>query len=622
MVDVRRQGPGWWARVGRRPLQASPSPPPQIARALRRRRRPRRAAPATLLALATLLPLSPAAFAAQVAVEVEGVRGELRANVRATLSIAQAEDPSPDRVRALHARAEEEIGRALQPFGYYRPRVEATLTEEGERFTARYVIDAGNPLRVAGVDLQVTGTGASEEAFQEVLTEFPLRRGAILAHARYEDGKQRLVAAAAAHGFLDGDLLVHEIRVDLAAYTARVRLHFHTGPQYRFGEVTFDQAAMVEESLLRGYVPFRAGEPFDLRQLLELQSSLSASGYFRRVEVVPHEEQAVDLQVPVRVLLVPARQQRWSFGLGYGPETGARGTVGLDLRRINRGGHRGELDLHLSEIESRFAASYIVPKRRARTDFTTYSLGYSELDSDTSEQRTAVVGAGLDRERGSWRERLELRWQREDFTVGPDRGTSELLTPLISWRRVEADDVLYPLSGRELRLQLRGAVEGVLADASFAQAIGEAQYVRSLWGPLRGQVRVTAGYTETPDFRQLPPSIRFFAGGDQSVRGYGFQELGPRTAAGEPIGGAALLTASFELDALFVEFEKWGRWGLAAFYDTGDAMTRFDRDELVAGAGAGLRWLSPVGLVRADAAFALDLPGTPLRFHFSLGPDL
>jgi translocation and assembly module TamA len=622
MAGVSRQVASGASEGGERPAaraHAARTAPPRaiIARA-------RHGGISARLALAAVLAATGAASAraAEVEVEIEGVRGELRDNVRATLSIAQADDPSPDRVRVLHARAQEEIARALQPFGYYRPRVESDLVAEGESFTARYVIAAGEPLPVAGVDLQVTGAGAGEEAFQSVLTDFPLRRGAVLVHSRYEEGKQRLVEAAASHGFLDADLLVHEIRVDLAAYTARVRLHFHTGPQYRFGAVTFDPEAMVEESLLRGYVPFREGEPFDLRKLLELQSALSASGYFRRAEVVPHEEQSVDLHVPVHVLLVPARQQRWSFGLGYGPETGARGTVGLDLRRINRRGHRGELDLHGSEIESRFSASYIVPKRRARTDFTTYSLGYSELDSDTSEQRTAVVGAGLDRQRGSWRERLELRWQREDFTIGPDSGTSELLTPLISWRRVEADDVLYPLSGRELRVQVRGAAEGILADASFAQVVGEAQYVRALWGPLRGQVRVTAGYTETPDFRDLPPSIRFFAGGDQSVRGYGFQELGPRDDEGRPLGGAALLTASFELDALFLELEKWGRWGLAVFYDTGDAMTRFDYDELVGGAGAGIRWLSPVGLVRADAAFALDLPGTPLRFHFSLGPDL
>jgi translocation and assembly module TamA len=450
---------------------------------------------------------------------------------------------------------------------------------------------------------------------------FPLRRGAPLLHGAYEAGKQALLDYAAAHGYLDAELVTHQIRIDLGAYTARVRVHFATGPQYRFGEVTFDEG-LLDESLLRGFVPFERGEPFDLGKLLELQDGLSASPYFRRVEVIPQEGRAEGLEVPVHVVLVPARRQRWAFGLGYGPDTGARGTVALDVRRVNRRGHRAEIDTKLSEVESRLEGTFIVPKRAARTDFTRYSVGYSELDSDTTQQRTALVSAGLDRARGSWREHFALAWQQEDFTVGPDRGTSELLMPQASWGRKVADDVLYTLDGNEVRFQFRAASEDLLSTATFVQGIAEAKYVRLLWGPVRGIGRASAGYTETEEFRELPGSIRFYAGGDQSVRGYGYQELTPRTAEGLPIGGRALFTASLELDALLFEFRNFGRFGVAAFYDTGNAMRDFELGDLRSGVGAGIRWLSPVGLVRVDAAMALDLPGTPIRFHFTLGPDL
>src|SRR6185503_13300616 len=157
----------------------------------------------------------------------------------------------------------------------------------------------------------------------------------------YEAGKQTLVDYGAAHGYLEGDFTAHEIRVDLANYTARVRLHFHTGPQYAFGEVTFDEA-MIDQDLLHGYLPFKVGEPFDLRKLLELQDALASTSYFKRVEVIPQEEEAVDRRVPIRVALVPARRERWSLGLGYGPDTGVRATVGVDVRRVNRRGHRAE----------------------------------------------------------------------------------------------------------------------------------------------------------------------------------------------------------------------------------------------------------------------------------------
>jgi len=164
-----------------------------------------------------------------VKVEVEGLKGAVNDNVLALLSIAQAKDPSKDRVRQLHNQATGDIERALQPFGYYKPTVDASLKEEGDRFVAHYAVDPGPLLRLAGVDLQLTGTGAGDKGFRKIVQQFPLRRGSAVLHTSYEAGKQSLVDYAAAHGYLEADFTQHEIRVDLAAYTARVRLAFYTG---------------------------------------------------------------------------------------------------------------------------------------------------------------------------------------------------------------------------------------------------------------------------------------------------------------------------------------------------------------------------------------------------------
>jgi translocation and assembly module TamA len=582
-----------------------------------------RATAGTALALVAALFVAPAAAgAAKVKVEIDGVRGDVRDNVRALLSLAQADDPSPDRVRQLHAQATADVERALQPFGYYRPHVEAELREEGGGFVARYTVDPGPLLRLSGVDLQLTGDGASDRGFRRAARSFPLRRGSPLVHASYEAGKQALVDYAASHGYLDADFTTHEIRVDLAAYTARIRLAFYTGPRYAFGEVTFDDA-MVDERLLRGYLAFEPGEPFDLRKLLQTQDALSSTPYFKRVEVLPEEEHAVDRRVPIHVALVPARRERWSLGLGYGADTGPRATVGVDVRRVNRRGHRAETLANVSQVQQRFTGTYLVPKRAARTDFTTFSLGYDDLHSDTAQHRNGIVSFGLDRARGQWREHFDLAWSREDFTVGPDRGTSKLLMPEASLSLLSADDVLYPLHGRKVRLQLRAANEAVLGTATFLQGIAEAKYVQRLFGPVRGLARVRLGYTRTPNFHELPSSLRFFAGGDQSVRGYGFQELTPRSSDGQPLGGDALVETSLEVDALLLQFRSFGRFGAAVFLDAGNALDRLEvSGKLRVGTGAGIRWLSPIGLVRADVAFAVDEPGRPIRFHFSLGPDL
>jgi len=577
-----------------------------------------------VLLLASLAGAS-AARATDVSVKVTGVKGDLKDNVFAHLAIDDAKNPSRDKVRQLHEQATKEIEEALQPFGYYQPNVESKLEEDGDKFIAHYDIEPGPLLRLEGVDVEVSGPGAADAGFRRLVRRFPLRRGDPTLHSAYEAGKQSLVDYAAQHGFLEAAFVAKEIRVDLAAYTARIRLTMHTGPQYTFGNVSFDNG-MIDEDLLRGYIPFEPGDKFDLGKLLKFQDALASTPYFRRVEVIPQEDEAVDRKVPIHVLLVPARRDRYSFGLGYGPDTGARGSVGVDVRRLNTRGHRLETTALVSGIQERFTGTYIVPKSIARTDYTSFSVGYDNMHSDIDTHESGIVSAGLDRARGKWRQHFDLAYQRETFDVGPDQGSATLLMPEGSVQVVRADNVLYPMRGRKLQFQLRAANAGLVGSVGLLQGIAQAKYVQQLFGPVRGIGRVRLGYTETNTFHRLPASLRFFAGGDQSVRGYGYQELTPRDEAGLPTGGNVLVEASFEADALLMQFRSFGRFGAAVFFDTGNAMMTSDvgslTSELSSGVGAGLRWLSPVGLVRVDVAFGLDLPGQPMRFYFSLGPDL
>jgi translocation and assembly module TamA len=129
---------------------------------------------------------------------------------------------------------------------------------------------------------------------------------------------------------------------------------------------------------------------------------------------------------------------------------------------------------------------------------------------------------------------------------------------------------------------------------------------------LRGE----AGVTEAANFADLPPSQRFFTGGDRTVRGYGFEELSPEDEFGNDIGGQYLLVGSVEADYLV-----WGNFGVAAFFDTGNAMNSTSGD-LASGVGLGLRYRSPVGMIRIDFAHPLDDPEQNFRLHITLGPDL
>jgi len=586
-----------------------------------------------LVAGAALAAVAPSAVAAPaVDVRVIGVSDEVRDNVLAALSIATlAEDEGePEdgedgrtatrRVERLHERAPEEILAALRPYGFYRAEVDASLERGDDGFTATYVVAPGPPLRITGVDLSVSGPGRDEPGFAALVRGFPLAEGEPLVQPLYEDAKDAFLDHAHEQGWLDAAFDTAEIRIDLARYTADVVLDFHTGPRYRYGPVTFRQTVLKPE-LLRGYVRFEPGDPVRMSELVRLQALLGDSPYFRRVEVQMEPEQARDLHVPIEVRLWPAPRQRWEVGAGYGTDTGPRGHVAFDHRLINRDGHRARAELILSEIERSFVGKYIVPGAYPRTDVITYSLGWAERAPDTSTTTTGLVGISRSESRGRWRETLSLAYRREDFTVGVDRGHPEMIVPEIAYSRVEADDRIFATRGFKIELSARGADESVASDVSFGAVETSAGLVRAFGPVFRVHGRARVGRLFTNDFRELPPTARWFAGGDRSVRGFDYESLGERDEEGNVIGGEALVTVSVELDAMFYEHERWGRWGAATFLDAGNATAELG-EPLERGAGVGARWLSPIGLVRLDVAWALSEPGTPWRIHLTVGPDL
>lgn len=550
-------------------------------------------------------------------VEVEGVGRDLERNIRSVLSLEREDkdDLNEERIRRLHADAPAEIEEALQPFGYYKPLVRSQLRQDGERWIARYEVDSGPRIQVASVDLRIVGDGAGDPNFQRIAAEFPVKQGQGLFHPDYETGKGRLTDLAAESGYLDATFTANQIRVDLERYRADVVLHYDTGPRYRFGDVRFNQD-VLDPALLTGYVDFKKGEPLDVNKVLELQSALSDSPYWSRVEVVTRQDEAQGLEVPIEVNLVPSKTMRFSGGVGYGTDTGPRASGAWELRRLNRRGHRAEAEIRGSEIERSLEMTYYIPGPYPRTDVLAFNAAYNREITDTADSEAALIGAQRTQSRGGWREALSLTYQREDFEVGLDEGVSNLLVPGASWERVKADDRIDTTNGYRLRLSLQGAEASLLSDSSFLQSVIEGKAIRSLGERHRLIGRTQLGYTATDELRELPPRFRFFAGGDRSLRGFGYQELGPEDEAGNVIGGEALLTASLEYEIRFLE-----KWGAAVFYDTGNAFKAFG-DPLEYGAGIGARWRSPIGPIRVDFAWALSEEGRPFRFHLNIGPDL
>jgi translocation and assembly module TamA len=560
------------------------------------------------------------AFAADaVDVLVDGVEEPLHRNVLLHLSIEQQKN-DPDltlgRIRALHARAPNEIRAALQPFGYYRPQIEAKLVRQDDSWRAHYRIKPGPQMTITTLDLRISGDGATDPEFARLRADAPIKQGGPLNHAQYENTKSALQNLAVERGYFDAQMPRHDLHIDLDAYTSKIVLHFDTGPRYRFGPVSFEHMEALREDLLRRYVPFKPGEPFSNTKLLVFQRALNDSDYFQQVEVRPRHDLAEGLEVPVEVRQTLRKPDKYSLGLGYGTDTGMRGKVAWERRIVNEAGHRFGAEVNVSEIKSAVLARYLVPVGDPRTDKLAFTASWVDDHPEASDSQTATVGASLTQARGRWRETWSLNYLKEKFRAGSDVGRSTLLVPGASWLLMRTDDPIVTHRGYRLQFDLRGAAEGFASDVSFLQARLSGKAIHPVSDSGRLIARADAGATSVRHFDDLPASLRFYAGGDRSVRGYDYNTIGSTDALGVVIGGKYLVVGSLEYEQRLYE-----KWSGAVFYDIGNAFNS-SSEPYREGAGLGLRWRSPIGLVRVDMAWALDLPDRPWRFHIVIGPDL
>jgi len=560
-----------------------------------------------------------------VTLRIEGLKGVLRDNVLQILGVATlvgriaplccSESDLPT-LHRLHDQASADIAQALEPMGYYHVSVQSRLESQGEGWQVEYQIDPGVPVLVTRLEVVWTGPGRDDPQLSATLTRFPLVSGDVFEHARYEKGKKALMDAALAQGYLDVTLLQHQVRVDPALHSAEITLILATGPRYRFGEVRLQQD-VLDEDLLRRYIPFTRGIPYTAAYLQELQEALTDSDYFANITLRPRLDEAQDQEVPVDVLLEPRLRRRYALGLGYGTDTGARGNASLEERFINREGHRLRTDFRVSQVRDSLSAEYLIPLAQPRTDHLAFTAAYLDDRSGDTASRSLLLGVNrIKKFPDGWIRTLYLDELIESYHAGILSNTPRLLYPGMTWLYSTDTKDPRPHRGFRVSLDLKSSPSPLVSSTRFIQTSLQTKGILAVGEGGRLLGRIDLGGTWVKGFSSLPPSLRFFAGGDNSVRGYGYRELGPQDSSGQVVGGRHLAVAS-------IEYEQQVRtnWSVAAFYDLGNAFDSFNTTIRV-GVGMGVRWQSPVGPVRVDLGFAMNEPGTPWRIHFNFGPDL
>ncbi len=577
------------------------------------------------LILSLALGFCAAAHAAKLDVEVEGVSGDLADAVRATLGVAQYEEReiSAPELRASFDKAEAEIRAALEPFGYYDPRIEANLSgDEQSGFRAHFEVTPGEPVVVRGVNVQVRGEGEANRRVREALEAFAPKVGHQLHHGVYESSKGAIDSALRGSGFLKARTTQRRVTVRPENQSAEVDLVWESGERFRFGEVRFSGDAPFPESMLQKYVPWREDAFYSSEQVLNLQQRLVDADYFELVSVQPNLDEAEGDRVPIDVLLDRDERTVYTGEVYYSTDFGPGVRVGAERRWLNRKGHKAGVDLEYSQRLQEIATHYKIPRPGRQDKSYDFGVAYRDEQTDIARSRNFQFAASESRTRwNGFTRTLGLKYLRGDFEIGQEdenieRGESSLTFAEGTLGRRRLDDRLAPRRGYVFDFGLRLASDAVFSDTDLAQTWARGTYLIPQGDRHRFKLRGELGAMAVGDFNALPPELRFFAGGDRSVRGFDYHEIGEPNAQGTIVGGKYLAVASAEYEYYFND-----DWGAAVFTDAGDAFSStFNVNVSV---GVGVRWRSPLGPVRLDFGYPVktDLEKS-LRVHLLLGPDI
>lgn len=608
------------------------------------------------------------------AVDVRGLDETMALNVRVSLSLVDAigRDLSGRRLAYLLREAENETREALEPFGYYSPKIVVERTRDGvttvvggsasgttpaptapanaqvptaatettppgERrantspVTVTITVDLGEPVTVRRSNLAIEGEGDNDKYLQQDLGEFQPQAGDVFDHALYEASKTRITRRLAERGYFDADFASRQVEVTRAEHAADIDLVWNSGDRYDMGPVTITQTPrrIIRESLIERLIYWEEGSYYHQGKLDRFRESLARLDYFAGIDIEPQPENAVDGRVPVAVTLTPAKRSIYTAGLSYGTDSGAGVRLGLERRYLNNRGHKLLTQIDWAQKRKTATVQYRIPAFALLDGWYTVSAQFYDEQSDYLDTRKIqLVGSRS----GQVNDRLNAvaslhalreRWLFADLENGevatPVYNYATFVYPSLRGEYIDADNRVFPRDALGITAELRGGLSGLGSDASFLQAWGIARWYRGIGERDRLIVRGEAGYTFTNELVDMPPSLRFYAGGDRSIRGYGYREVGPIlvTESGKryALGAKNVLTGSVEYEHYFND-----SWGAAAFVDTGDAFD--DRPDFRTGVGIGVRWRSPVGPVRIDVAHGLNDPDSQFEIYLNIGADL
>ena len=564
----------------------------------------------------------PMAYAANLRLNVEGIDGQLNQNVRVQLSNITQDEVVPN--GRFRARVEKAIKEGLKPLGYYEPTIEFTYHENTP--PARSVLTAkvipGEPILLKKATIELQGGAKDDPDYKEMVRKFTPKLGIVQNDGHYEDFKSRFSSLAVRKGYFDATMEKSQLGISLDNHASYWDFDFNSGERYRFGSISY-QGSQIRDDYLNNLAPFKKGEYYTSEELAEFNRRLAETGWFSSAIVTPNigkarEEKSYEL--PMEGVMVPRAQNFIELGGGYATDVGPRVKATWNKPWVNSRGQSFTSSISLSQPEQLIDASYKIPlKANPLEQYYAVQGGFKRTDLNDTQANTTTLNVSRNWDYSSgWQYGVNMRWMLSNFTQANVTNTTMLLYPGMYVSRIRQRGGVMPTWGDSQRYSIDYSNKIWGSDIDFSVLQAKNVWIRTPWEGHRFVVRGQIGWIETNAFEQVPPDLRFFAGGDGSIRGYGYQKVSPENSQGKLTGASKLAVGSLEYQYNFT-----GNWWGATFVDSGEAVNDFKNSDFKTGAGVGVRWVSPVGPIKFDLATPIgDSSNDKIQFYIGLGTEL